>query len=1015
MSFTQVPFEVIQDPNGTSVDVTTKISAINSCKFQGTGRIRIASLMLNAEEGAFMTNTNSGATPQVNQFTAFRIRWQDDDLNIRSATFEVDTELGQLNESGTLLPLELKGRERSLQDMKFTAYFEFITPFTALALLTIMYNTNKGSAQPELTIGFPSTNTFLGVTNIYDFSTEISYYDAFMHIIERANQPTSNGGLGNFFSIIIDDNAADIIMTIKEQGSGGSAILNPITAPVHSLTERIDSQIGNQVFVRGQPNTGSVPGEFHDFSSIVEEINNYPGYVDIANYVEGQHVIVDGIIFEANQDVPTSTPPPSAEWTSKTFDDIANPLVSQYSPWTNNKAVVTKNSCSNPTNPFLTSGYDSPAFPDGNLVVRESFYERDFVIGRSITDDLENDTTLKFYLRGQLNTGLYNGFRLLVDTNLGNPNGAFGDGAGIIFNDRFGRSFENALVQYLGLTDEWIVFMSPNEPNEQDKAFSHCCVLAEGKIYEFNKDGPTTGGKQKLAIRKAAIFRGATGPFSWQDASDDSLTNDAFHHPKSITSVDGLITDTIRSNQDVSSYLTNSAIEIIYEYDLGGAFADAVWNFLERVGGFFDSAIDNIERLINEPIEDTVAPTSEELEGMVQTDVYDFGWWYALPFPYPFSEFNSITEEVGDLYGLGSDANGLNTALFGHLDIQNTTFSSQGNFGLNHDQVSDMGSPFTALGFLFSFSMASAVVDPIPFQGDIPFTITIYDDLSQVWRADYNYRHLGDVTDFTIPFSSFTVERPSRVPWAIDTLLINLLHTPELEIRSIFQERRVRLITWQLKTSYDDNERYLMTNTGNFFNSIAFGTLQLFRTTGIIDGLRLIKQPFISSGVETTRVLNSKTFQAAQTRNKRQLEAIAFAEQQRQSLQFESYVYETDIRCDLQTEQTVTVENEDMIKSAELPVSSLDSWVISTPYGVSADVQNGGTGFRCKVAHQSASINEPGIGADFAIFWNTLSDPIENTRDVVVMTEDFMYNADGRRGGAIMEITTSRRLPVGTP
>lgn len=1002
MSLEQLPFKLTYNPNGTPVDVSQYVASINSCKFQGSGKIRTASLMLIAKEGAFRTNTNGGDTPQVNQLDGFKITWEDNLGNTRSMSLEVDIELGQKTENSVLLPIELKGRERALQDIKFTAYYEFVTPFTAINLIIISYNNNKGTEQPEVTTAYPAQNAFLGVTNIYDFTTEMSYYDALMHILERLNQPTDAGGLGDFFSLTFEDNFADLIMQLKVQGSGGTEyVLASDTQVMHSLTERIDVQRGNQVFVRGQPNTGSVPNGFHDFSSFVEEINNYPAYNTIATYNAGQKVIENGIIFQANTIVPTGTPPPDTEWDAVTATDVIGNIV--YSEWTNGKSLVTKNSCSNPENTFLAAGFDSPAFPDGNLVVRESFYNRDFVLLRAINDTaLASDPVAKFYLRGQVQGGLYRGFRILVDTTLGNPGGSFGDGAGVIFSDRFGRSFKDAMVQWTGF--EWIVFLTPSIPTIQDRAVSHCCVLSEGKVYEYNTDFDITG-KQKLAIRKADVFRGGnpSGPFVWQDVCDSSGGNDPFHHPKLIANVDGLITDTLRSNQDISSFLPQSAIQINYEYDLGSVAEE----FLVRAGGWFDTAADNLVKLFTDPIEDTISPTTPELDVIRQTDYYDFGWWYALPFPYPLSEFNLIPEKVGDIYGLGDDPNGINGAFFGSLDIQNTTFTSTGKFGFNNDEVSDLGSPYTALAWLFNFDMLVGG-NRKPFEGDLPFTVSIYDDLSQVWRADYNYRHLGDTQDFIVPFSSFTVERPSRAPWSIDTIATNLTHTPELEIRSIFQERRVRLITWQLKTSYDDNERYLPFNLATFFSNLAFGALLNFETKGIIDGLRLVKQPFVSSGIQLARVLNSETYQANQTRNKRQLEGIAVAEQQRQSLQFESYNYETDIRCDLFTEQSVIVNDIDMIKSSDLEFADVNAWSAVINY-IPGDAVATGTPVGVVYLCKKENLNEqPPNDA----FWRTEDTPVSNSRRAVVMTEDFTYNAEGKKGGAILDLTLVRRLPV---
>jgi hypothetical protein len=963
MVVNQLPFTVKIDPNGSNVDISSKIVSIDHCKFQGTGRIRTASIMLEAEEGAFITNTNGGATPQINEFDKIEIEWQDENENFKTGLFEVDTELAQKVAGGGTLPLELKGRERALQDIKTTAYFEFFTPFSALATLGIIYNDNKGTAQPLLTIAFSDSGPLRGVTNIYDFTSEVSIYDAIMHVINRLNQPTSNGGVGNFYSIVFSDTLGDDIqMDVKIQGSGIAppTIQPTITDPTHSFTYRIDSKQANQVFVRGLPNASAVPTEFHDFSSIVEEINNYPGYVSTATYNSGQRIIEAGIIYEANTTVPISTPPPNASfWDVKTVVDIIGPTATtNYSEFTRNKAVVTKNSCSNPTNNFLASGFDSPAFPDGNLVVRETFYTRDFVNIRTVNDTtIASDPVNKFYLRGQAQSGLYKGFRILVDTENGtlNPGGSFGDGAGTIFSDRFGRSFENAMVQWTG--SEWIVFLSPVAPTVQDRAITHCCVLAEGKVYEYNAADATE--KQKLAVRKSDVFRGgtSTGPFRWLDFCDAAGENDAFHHPKNIETTTGLLTPEIRANQDISAYLTNSALKITYEFTITSPLFEVV----ERVGNFAQTVWDTALDIFGNLFEDTVAPTPTEIAEFQTTQFYDIGWWYALPFPYPLSEFNGITEDVGDLYGLGDDPNNLATTLFGSLDIQNSTFSRQGKTGLNHDQVSDMGGPFTALAFNFRFQTIVLGGSQQPFRGDIPFTVTIYDDLSQVWRADFTYRHMGDIEDISIPFSSFTVNRPSRNPWSIDTLLINLIHTPELEIRSIFQERRVRLITWQLKSSYDEDERYMPFNTDNFLASL-FG-LGTFQNIGEIDSLRLLKQPFVSSGTEPTRVLNAETFEATNTRNKRQLEAIAIAEEQRRSHKFESYTYVKDIQCDLVTEQSVFLEDQDMIKFADR--------------------------------------NETSPGA---------SDGDPNTRKLVVMTEDFSYNAEGSQGGALQTLTLAKRL-----
>ena len=43
---------------GTPIDITNYVTQIDSCKFQGSGRIRAMSLMLNADAGAFITDAD---------------------------------------------------------------------------------------------------------------------------------------------------------------------------------------------------------------------------------------------------------------------------------------------------------------------------------------------------------------------------------------------------------------------------------------------------------------------------------------------------------------------------------------------------------------------------------------------------------------------------------------------------------------------------------------------------------------------------------------------------------------------------------------------------------------------------------------------------------------------------------------------------------------------------------------------------------------------------------------------
>ena len=60
--------------------------------------------------------------------------------------------------------------------------------------------------------------------------------------------------------------------------------------------------------------------------------------------------------------------------------------------------------------------------------------------------------------------------------------------------------------------------------------------------------------------------------------------------------------------------------------------------------------------------------------------------------------------------------------------------------------------------------------------------------------------------------------------------------------------------------------------------------------------------------------------------------------------------------------------------------SDQGAWLITTVYAVDEMVSNGGTDYVCLVGHTAAAGDEPGVGADWADFWEILdstTDPFE--------------------------------------
>lgn len=920
MSLAPLPYKV-ENIVGTAKDITQFVVQIDSCKFQGTGKIRSASLMFDATDGAFITNKDYQGldnTPIFNQFDPMKITWTDDNGNIKALIVEVDQEFGQKTNKGILLPLEFKGREAVLQRRKVTAFYQFKTPNFVINDLILRYNTDRGTDEPEIFTSLFGANTNQApdnIVNIYDFTREISFYDAIMQVISRLNQPIGSGGAGDFFSFtfgdrdILDPPNTGLILFINSQGGlGTTTIQSTPDNPLHSLTYQIHSETGNQVFVRGQEGTGYLPTDFHEFISFVEEINNYPAYDAAQTYVTGIFVRGgDNNIYVATASVPINTPPPNIS-----FWDLEQPITiipfSNYSPWTNNKAVETKNSCGNATTVFANGTFNAPTFPDGNMVIREGFNSADgsFTFFRDFAMARTNDsaTIPNFYFDFAGVDGFYNGLRVLVDTSLGAVGGAF------VGTDKFGRTFADALVIFDGF--EWIVIREFNT-STSFQIGDQVVVLEEGLTFEWNVPIQDQNDFANAHTHSgfSPKFRGTGIPSTaaWRDVSDTAGGNDVFHHPKNIEVTQGLFPKDIDGDSYVG-FVTNSAIKITFEYDL---FVE-INQFLCKFTSFFDNIYNkliDLSQATDDIFQTLFEPTTAQIDDTKVPAYYDFGWWYMLPFPYPFTKQNGSTFSVGDLYGA---APGLNQKeQFAVLDLQNANYSHSGFVGLNHIQVEDMGAPFTGIHFYFNFEIQVGGGTQ-PFQGNMEFIVTAYDDLSQVWRTTFTYRLMGDTQEINIPFSSFTVDRPSRTPWGIRTALQNIV-VPEIEIRSIFEPKRVRFITFQLAQSYDSDLRFLAVNLDNLI-TLGYG-LGLVKFVGIIDALTLTKQPFTSSGVITDRIINPDTIQQTNVRNLRQLRSVAIANKDISGLQFEEYTVVENGRADLNTEQTIILDDIDMIKFAD--------------------------------------------------------------------------------------------------
>ena len=595
-------------------------------------------------------------------------------------------------------PIELLGREHSMDKIPCPASLFFFSYYDAIERVLKIYREQRGSKQPHVTTKFsdPPVVTDLNeapknVFAVFDFTDEPSCLEALRRIQAMMNLDVARLGTGDLKSIVLEDNPVDDDEMIVKVFSKGKLPAIPTTIkdspgdPNFNITKRKEGTTGTRILVEGEADTGMMPENPHRFSSVIEVFNLHPEYDDTLEYDTGIRVQKDNVHYEAVQDVPISTAPPNGTyWQIIEIKDILGTY--QVSPLTQDKATVFRNFCSNPENPFNVD-FDSPAFLDANARIRETNRFRDFALIRSNTDKLNSDPILKRYLYDQDadNDGVYNGLMMLVDTEEGTkpPAGSFALNGG---KDRFGRDYADAFVIRVGT--EWIV---AREPHLGDQ------IVVQGRTYEWNvplQDRTLRPGNDKRRNRlrvggSVVVIPG--GSFAWRDVTDSFLANDAWHYPSNIQNVSGLFPIT---PAPVGNYNDNSAVEITYTTTLS-----------PHLSQFWASVTE---------IADAFIP-GEFIDESLILNIYNAGWWMNLGMLMPENTLNGISEDIGDLLG-GPKSTKNEFCLF---DTSNVNFTRDGKMGRNTPLGNELG-PTSGLKHFFKFELKQGA-SLAGFKGNIPF------------------------------------------------------------------------------------------------------------------------------------------------------------------------------------------------------------------------------------------------------------------------------------------------------
>lgn len=550
----------------TATDLTGDVETI-TINERGTGQISSAELRLESDRGLYLTS----GVPLLDEFQRIRIQITDDVLPTPN-TFDKIYEIMNIVpveavQEGNVIDLELHGLEHHLQKAYFAKQFFFESAFEVARDIIDQYNENRASLQPEivghdvtsLTVGpdvFP-TNTLPQFTaNQYMFNVaEKRVYDGLIDVAERMGSTVAAGGAADFWEIYFrkhPTNDNQLIFQAVISGiaptAGNEITITDADAVNEDPTEGgIDSTPGTITATWGADDFGTQPEDTAAFHSELEAFfahRTHPGDASIA-FPQDALVQLDGVHYQSNINNNTDVPP-SANWTIKEPFDFLG--VSEYSPWTNLKATHFKNSGSNPlpTKHGAVTSFNQSGFFDSNLVIQDFNHTATWVNER-----VQNDTGIDVnYLYGQATVGVYRGFRVLVDPNIGAIGNPFSLNGGL---DQFGVAYSNNVAQHNGGTftgaDEfknWDVLRVSKDEEEIH-------VIDEGVTYE----------------RLAGV---------WTDISGTARANHPFHVYTSLTTNAG-VNSTFDDGTQTTTYGDTSAIDVQYDYSipailLGGFFAD---------------------------------------------------------------------------------------------------------------------------------------------------------------------------------------------------------------------------------------------------------------------------------------------------------------------------------------------------------------------------------------------------------------------------------------------------------
>lgn len=521
-------YQVMYDPDVTDTDITAHVISIDKCT-DVANEINTGLIQINAEFGHFMTESSSGATPILATWDKIKITLTDNGDNVYSRIFLVKEIVRKRTANENLrLELHLVGQEYWLSVIPFPKPFYFENAFVMSRDIIDIFNNTNGTAQATIENHDDKTENTLPewTANTNTFGLKEMYcWDGLQWIINNLGNAVSDLGAGEFYFLHFRDKASTpgtIEMETAVSGATGTTQLqNTLTNPIYRISERLDSETGTIVGVKGARDFGSLPVESATFRSKLEAFRLIPEHSAGETYPSGTWVQKSGVWYQSNAE--TTQTPNDTEWDIKNADDFIGAI--DYSPWTNGEADSWKNSGSNASGAAGGTGvdFDQEGCWDGNLVILDEDNYQNWAHIKSTTDGFDVN-----YKYGAASGGVYEGLRCLVN---GTGTGAF-------------VGFDNKIMQYDGSAWQEIGPTGTSgvrTPVDGDR----CGIDHEGLVYKF--DGA-----------------------NWVDDHSGGRNNHCYHVYDSVgQSVGSNTTD----DGAGGTYGTGSAVKYVYKYTAFSAIA----------------------------------------------------------------------------------------------------------------------------------------------------------------------------------------------------------------------------------------------------------------------------------------------------------------------------------------------------------------------------------------------------------------------------------------------------------